>query len=309
MAAGLGAAVFSRHIAVMDGYLLKPDPANPKLTERVSGIDHQGNPVQTSVVVERPLTLYLNGQEIVTMMTICDFPDYLAVGYLLNQNMLRADDEITAIDFDEEIETVVVRTARKTDFEDKLRKKTLTSGCAQGTVFGDVMERFDTIELDRSAVLKTSWIYSLSKIINNTESLYLAAGAIHGCVLCEEDRPLLYMEDVGRHNAMDKIAGYMFLEGLAPRGKSIYTTGRLTSEMVIKTVQMEIPILISRSGFTAWGVELARTSGLTLIGRAKGKRFIALAGQDRIQYDADTTTAMAEPRRIQRKASLADDAA
>ena len=309
MAAGLGAAVFSRHIAVMDGYLLKPDPANPKLTERVTGIDHQGNPVQTSVVVERPLTLYLNGQEIVTMMTICDFPDYLAVGYLLNQNMLRADDEITAIDFDEEIETVVVRTARKTDFEDKLRKKTLTSGCAQGTVFGDVMERFDTIELDRSAVLKTSWIYSLSKIINNTESLYLAAGAIHGCVLCEADRPLLYMEDVGRHNAMDKIAGYMFLEGLAAAGKSLYTTGRLTSEMVIKTVQMEIPILISRSGFTAWGVELARTSGLTLIGRAKGKRFIALAGEDRIQYDADTTTALDEPRHIQRKASLADDAA
>jgi FdhD protein len=309
MAAGLGAAVFSRHIAVMDGYLLKPDPANPKLTERVSGIDHQGNPVQTSVVVERPLTLYLNGQEIVTMMTICDFPDYLAVGYLLNQNMLRADDEITAIDFDEEIETVVVRTKRQTDFEDKLRKKTLTSGCAQGTVFGDVMERFDTIELDRSAVLKTSWIYSLSKIINNTESLYLAAGAIHGCVLCEADRPLLYMEDVGRHNAMDKIAGYMFLEGLTASGKSLYTTGRLTSEMVIKTVQMEIPILISRSGFTAWGVELARTSGLTLIGRAKGKRFIALAGEDRIHYDTDTTTALDEPRHIQRKASLADDAA
>ena len=292
----------------MSDYLLKPDPANPKLTERVSGIDHEGRVVQTTVVVERPLTLYLNGQEIVTMMTICDFPDYLAVGYLLNQNMLLAGDEITAIDFDEEIETVVVRTKRKTDFEDKLRKKTLTSGCAQGTVFGDVMERFETIELDRDAVLKTSWIYTLSKIINNTESLYLSAGAIHGCVLCEEDRPLLYMEDVGRHNAIDKIAGYMFLEGLSPRGKLFYTTGRLTSEMVIKTVQMEIPILISRSGFTAWGVELARTSGLTLIGRAKGKRFIALAGEDRLHYDADTSAVWEEPRRVQRKAGLADDA-
>ena len=292
----------------MSDYLLKPDPANPKLTERVSGIDHEGRVVQTTVVVERPLTLYLNGQEIVTMMTICDFPDYLAVGYLLNQNMLLAGDEITAIDFDEEIETVVVRTKRKTDFEDKLRKKTLTSGCAQGTVFGDVMERFETIELDRDAVLKTSWIYTLSKIINNTESLYLSAGAIHGCVLCEEDRPLLYMEDVGRHNAIDKIAGYMFLEGLSPRGKLFYTTGRLTSEMVIKTVQMEIPILISRSGFTAWGVELARTSGLTLIGRAKGKRFLALAGEDRLHYDADTSAVWEEPRRVQRKAGLADDA-
>ena len=293
----------------MDGYLLKPDPTNPKLTERVSGIDHEGKPVQTSVVVERPLTLFLNGQEIVTMMTICDFPDYLAVGYLLNQNMLRADDEITAIDFDEEIETVVVRTKRQTDFEEKLRKKTLTSGWAQGTVFGDVMERFEAIELDPKAVLKTSWIYSLSKIINNTESLYLAAGAIHGCVLCEEDRPLLYMEDVGRHNAIDKIAGYMFLEGLSAQGKLFYTTGRLTSEMVIKTVQMEIPILMSRSGFTAWGVELARQAGLTLIGRAKGKRFVALAGEDRILYDADTTAAWDEPRRVQRKASQADDAA
>ncbi len=293
----------------MDDYLLKPDPTNPKLTERVSGIDHEGNAVHTSVVVERPLTLYLNGQEIVTMMTICDFPDYLAVGYLLNQNMLRADDEITAIDFDEEIETVVVRTKRRTDFEKKLRKKTLTSGCAQGTVFGDVMERFETIELDAHAVLKTSWIYALSKIINNTESLYLTAGAIHGCVLCEEDRPLLYMEDVGRHNAIDKIAGYMFLEGLSARGKLFYTTGRLTSEMVIKTVQMEIPILMSRSGFTAWGVDLARQAGLTLIGRAKGKRFVALAGEQRIIYDADTTALREEPRRVQRKASLADDVA
>ncbi|MFP6728642.1 MAG: formate dehydrogenase accessory sulfurtransferase FdhD [Alphaproteobacteria bacterium] len=293
----------------MDSYLLKPDPTNPKLTERVTGIDHEGNVLHTSVVVERPLTLYLNGQEIVTMMTICDYPEYLAVGYLLNQNMLLPDDEITAIDFDEEIETVVVRTKRETDFEDKLRKKTLTSGCAQGTAFGDVMERFEKIELDREATLKTSWIYTLSKIINNTESLYLAAGAIHGCVLCEEDRPLLYMEDVGRHNAIDKIAGYMFLEGLTPRGRSFYTTGRLTSEMVIKAVQMEIPILISRSGFTAWGVELARQAGLTLIGRAKGKRFVALAGEARLIYDADLSVVLDEPRRNMRKASQTDDAA
>jgi FdhD protein len=293
----------------MDGYLLKPDPANPKLTERVTGVDQNGKAIETAVVVERPLTLFLNGQEIVTMMTICDFPDYLAVGYLLNQNMLRADDEITAIDFDEEIETVVVRTARETDFEQKLQKKTLTSGCAQGTAFGDVMERFEEVELDANAVLKTSWIYALSKTINTTASLYLAAGAIHGCVLCEEDRPLLYMEDVGRHNAIDKIAGYMFIEGLSPAGKSFYTTGRLTSEMIIKTVQMEIPILISRSGFTAWGVELARQAGLTLIGRARGKRFVALAGEQRIVYDADVAKAWDEPATVQRKASLADDAA
>jgi FdhD protein len=305
----LAARRFRAIFAVMESYLLKPDPANPRLTERVAGIDHEGNAIETSVVVERPLTLYLNGQEIVTMMTICDFPDYLAVGYLLNQNMLRPDDKITAIDFEDDIETVVVRTERKTDFEDKLQKKTLTSGCAQGTAFGDVMERFETIALDPDATLRTSWIYALSKAINTTDSLYLAAGAIHGCVLCEEDRPLLYMEDVGRHNAIDKVAGYMFLKGLSPVGKSFYTTGRLTSEMVIKTVQMEIPILISRSGFTAWGVELARQAGLTLIGRAKGKRFVALAGVDRIIYDADTAKVGDEPVHVRRKASLADDAA
>ena len=285
----------------MGEFLLKPDPTDPRLTNRVTGRDHEGNEIETSVVVERPLTLYLNGQEIVTMMTIGDFPNYLSVGYLLNQNMLRADDTVTAIDHDAEIDTVVVRTKRKTDYEKKLKKKTLTSGCAQGTVFGDVMERFEAIELDPNAIVRTSWIYALAKRINTTESLYLAAGAIHGCVLCEEDRPLIYMEDVGRHNAIDKIAGYMFLEGISPKGKLFYTTGRLTSEMVLKTVQMEIPILMSRSGFTAWGVELAREANLTLIGRARGKRFIALAGDDRIVYDADTAKAWDEPAAIQER--------
>ena len=230
------------------------------------------------MVYERPLTLFLNDQEIVTMMTIGDYPDYLAVGYLLNQNMLRPDDVISGIDYDEELEVVVVRTARATDYEEKLKKKVRTSGCAQGTVFGDVMEQFERVELPADAILKTSWLYALAKKINTAPSLYLKAGAIHGCVLCEEDRPLLYMEDVGRHNAVDKIAGHAPERRLAT-GKIFYTTGRLTSEMVIKTVQMRIPILISRSGFTAWGVDLARQANLTLIGRAKGKRFIALAGE------------------------------
>jgi len=259
--------------------------------------------------MERPLTLFLNGREIVTMMTIGDYPDYLAVGYLLNQNMLHPDDEITGVDYDEEIETVVVRTPRKTNYEKKLKKKTLTSGCAQGTVFGDVMEKFETVVLDPDAVLRTSWLYALSKKINTRPSLYLAAGAIHGCVLCEEDRPLIYMEDVGRHNAIDKIAGYMFLKGIGPEGKIFYTTGRLTSEMVIKTVQMRIPIVISRSGFTAWGVELARRADLTLVGRAKGKRFVALAGEHRIVYDADHSKVEEESPKVQRKASLDEDAA
>jgi FdhD protein len=267
----------------MQEFTIRPQPDDPRLTRTVAGIDHEGRPIDTAVVIERPLTLFLNSREIVTMMTIGDHPDCLAVGYLLNQNMLGADDRITAIDYDNELETVVVRTERETDFEDKLRKKTLTSGCAQGTVFGDLMEKFDEVRLDPAAVLRTSWLYALTRKINTAPSLYLTAGAIHGCVLCEQDRPLLYMEDVGRHNAVDKIAGYMHLHRIPPSGKIFYTTGRLTSEMVIKTVQMGIPILISRSGFTAWGVDLARQAGLTLIGRARGKRFIALAGAERLR--------------------------
>ena len=293
----------------MEEFAVRPLPDDPRLTRTVSGIDQEGRPVETAVVVERPLTLFLNRREIVTMMTIGDHPDYLAIGYLINQNMLRSDDRITAIDHDEELETVVVRTERETNFEDKLRKKTLTSGCAQGTVFGDLMEKFEDIRLPGDAVLKTSWLYALTKKINTAPSLYLAAGAIHGCVLCEADRPLVYMEDVGRHNAIDKIAGYMYRHGISPAGKIFYTTGRLTSEMVIKTVQMGIPILISRSGFTAWGVELARQAGLTLIGRAKGKRFIALSGEERIQFDGDPRQVAEEGTRVRRKASVEDDAA
>ncbi len=283
-------------------FLVCPDPKDPRLTERVAGIDQDGKSIEISVTVERPLTLFLNGQEIVTMMTICDYPEFLAVGYLLNQNMLRPDDKIEAVEFDAEIETVVVRTQNKTNFEEKLKKKTLTSGCAMGTVFGDVMEKFETVRLADETVIRTSWMYALFKAINTAPSLYLEAGAIHGCVLCQEDRVLIYMEDVGRHNAVDKIAGYMFLHDIAPHDKSLYTTGRLTSEMVIKTAQMEIPILISRSGFTAWGVSLARQIGLTLIGRARGKRFVALSGEGRIVYDADLTQIEDEPRHISRKA-------
>jgi FdhD protein len=287
-------------------FLVRPDPTDQRLTERVEGVDEAGRPIQTAVVVERPLTLFLNSQEIVTMMTVGDFPDYLAVGFLLNQNMLRTDDKITAIDHDDDLGVIVVRTRRETNFEDKLKKKVRTSGCAQGTVFGDLMEKFEDIKLPADAVLKTSWLYALSRKINTTPSLYLEAGAIHGCVLCEADRPLIYMEDVGRHNAIDKIAGYMFLKGISPKDKIFYTTGRLTSEMVIKTVQMGIPILISRSGFTAWGVDLARQAGLTLIGRAKGKRFVALSGAERIVYDLDPETVGEEDARHQRKSSRDD---
>jgi FdhD protein len=268
-----------------DDYLIRPDPHDPRLTERVKGIDQTGAPIETAVTVERALTIFLNAQEIVTAMTIGDHPEYLALGYLLNQNMLKPDDVVTGVDYDEELSVVVVRTKRKTNYEKKLKKKVQTSGCAQGTVFGDLMEALENVSLP-PAVLRTSWLYTLAHKINTTPSLYLEAGAIHGAVLCEQDRPLLFMEDVGRHNAVDKIAGTMHRLGITAADKLFYTTGRLTSEMVIKTVRMGIPVLISRSGFTAWGVELARAAGLTLIGRARGHRFLALSGADRIVFDA-----------------------
>lgn len=284
-------------------YLVEPDPQDPLLTRRVAGVDHEQQPVVTSVVVERPLTIFLNSQEIVTAMTIGDFPDMLAIGFLLNQNMLLPTDRITGVDHDDDLGVVVVRTERATDYEQKLRRRVRTSGCAQGTVFGDLIDTLDEVTLPGDAVLRTSWIYGLTRRINTTPSLYLEAGAIHGCVLCQEDRPLVYMEDVGRHNAIDKIAGYMFVNGIDAADKIFYTTGRLTSEMVIKTVRMGIPILVSRSGFTAWGVDLARETGLTLVGRARGKRFIALSGEHRIIYDAEPAGAEVDtPRRNTRRA-------
>src|SRR2546421_3047266 len=289
-----------------DEYLLRPDPADPRLTERVRGIDQSGAAVETKVTVERSLTIYLNAQEIVTAMTIGDYPEYLAIGYLLNQNMLRPDDTITAVDYDEDLAVVVVRTKRKTNYEKKLKKKVQTSGCAQGTVFGDLMEALENVTLPQTQ-LRTSWLYALTQKINTTPSLYLEAGAIHGCVLAHEDKPLVYMEDVGRHNAVDKIAGWMFKHGVAAHDKIFYTTGRLTSEMVIKTVRMGIPILVSRSGFTAWGVELARKAGLTLIGRARGKRFVALAGEDRIVFDQDLSYIEEESGKHRRKAAVHDE--
>lgn len=285
----------------LNEFEVRPTPDDPTLSQTVSGIDQDGREVDTVVVAERALTLFLNAREIVTMMTIGDHPDLLAVGFLLNQGMLQPDDEITGIDYDEDIATIIVRTARQTDYEEKLKKKVQTSGCAQGTVFGDLLEELEGIELAKNARLKTSWLYALTKKINTEPSLYLKAGAIHGCVLCKEDRPLVFMEDVGRHNAIDKIAGYMFVSGIEPDDKIFYTTGRLTSEMVIKCVKMRIPILASRSGFTAWGVDLARQAGLTLIGRARGKRFVCLSGVERVEFDADASGTEEEDAKHSRK--------
>ena len=286
--------------------LIVPDTDDPRLTESVTGTDQSGARIEIKVPVERPLTLYLNSQEIVTMMTIGDYPEYLALGYLLNQNMLKYNDAVTEVEYDDDLQVVVVRTEHHTNFEAKLKKRTQTSGCAQGTAFGDLLEAVESVALPE-AQLRTSWLYQMTQTINTMPSLYLEAGAIHGCVLCREGEPLCYTEDVGRHNAVDKIAGWMYRHGVDASDKILYTTGRLTSEMVIKTVRMGIPILVSRSGFTAWGVDLARQVGLTLVGRARGKRFIALSGAERIVYDQDLAYVEEESAKHKRKGEGGDD--
>lgn len=265
-------------------YILQPNDELMGLTQLVNGFDQNGQACEINVVEEQPLTIFLNGQEIVTAMTIGDYPQYLALGFLKNQGMLTDNENILGIDYDDELQTVVVRTDGKTIYEEKLKKKTRTSGCAVGTVFGDMMEGLENLKLP-NVEFKVSWLYELSNIINQTPSLYLKAGAIHGTVLCCKNKPLVYMEDVGRHNAVDKIAGWIYSNNESGKDKALYTTGRLTSEMVIKCALMGIPVLVSRSGFTAWGVEIANQVGLTLIGRLRGKRFMCLAGKDRLIYD------------------------
>ena len=285
-------------------FYISPNLENDNLTESIECLNESGENIKLPVVKEIPLTIYLNKQEIVTAMTLGDMPDLLAVGYLLNQNMLKRDDVISGIDYDEDLQVVIVRTERKTNYEKKMEKKIRTSGCAVGTVYGDIMDDFSSVNLDKKTKIKTSWIYTISKKVNTRPSLYLKAGALHGCVLCQKDSPLIYVEDVGRHNAVDKIAGWMFLNKENANDKIFYTTGRLTSEMVIKTVQMGIPILISRSGFTASGVKLAREAGLTLIGRAKGKRMIIANGVDRVNFDTDIKAAVANEDVVSAQRSL-----
>jgi FdhD protein len=265
--------------------LIGPNLEDKTLVSSVTGKDHLGQINEINVIEERPLSIYLNSQEIVTAMTIGDHPKYLALGFLKNQKLIKEDEKITGIDFDDETRTVVVRTENESNYEQKIKKKIRTSGCAVGTVFGDMMESVEEIILPESKI-KISWLYDLAKEISQINSLYLEVGAIHGTVLCLENKPLIYMEDVGRHNAVDKVAGWLFSTKTNPEDKILYTTGRLTSEMVVKCANMGIPALVSRSGFTAWGVELAKLTNMTLIGRLRGKRFVCLSGENRLIYDA-----------------------
>ena len=255
------------------------------LTAPVMGVDEHGKEFSHPTIKERALTIFLNSQEIVTAMTIGDHPDYLAIGFLSNQKMLRPSDEITAVDVDDDLGVVVVRTKQPTHFEIKSKKKIVTSGCGQGTVFGDIMDQVEKQKITSKQKITTTQLQSLLKKIALTPSLYLVAGAIHGCVLAVGDEPKIYVEDVGRHNAVDKIAGYMRQHGIKGDDKIFYTTGRLTSEMVIKCLLMNIPILVSRNGFTLYGVELARRANMTMVARARGGRFMVVAGAERILFD------------------------
>ena len=217
-------------------------------------------------------------------MTIGDYPEYLALGFLANQNILNiGSNDIPIVEYFKDIETVVVRTKTKTNFEIQEKKKIKTSGCANGTIFGNLLENFEDFKIESSSSITSKQIFNLYKKINLLPSLYLKSGAIHGCLLCTNTEPLAFFEDVGRHNAIDKLAGFMMKEKISAKDKILYTTGRLTSEMVIKAVMMKLPIIASRSGFTAWGVELARKSQITMIGRLRGRTFTILSGSERIK--------------------------
>ncbi len=259
-----------------------PQPKRVGLSTEVMGIDEAQQPISLRIIEEQAWTLYLNATEIVTVMTIGDYPDLLAVGYLVNQNLLENINIITAIDIDHELQVVVVRTDAAAP--PVLSRRIRTSGCAEGTMFEHVLENLPKQILNDTSILSTDVMMQVLKRINTTPSLYLEAGAIHGCCLCQQENIIAYLEDVGRHNAVDKIAGLMHTHKLDGSGCWFYTTGRLTTEMVIKTVQMGIPILVSRSGFTAAGVTFAQQYGLTLIGRARGKRFQLLSHPERIAF-------------------------
>ena len=248
-------------------------------------INEKNETQSISLIDEKILTIYLNKQEILSAMTICDYPEYLAIGFLFNQNMINSLSEIKEVEFNEDLSVVVVRTNKTTPFETNNKKRIKTSGCAMGTIFGEMFEKLSPLSPEKIITFSLNKIKGIVKEINQTKSLYLEAGAIHGSVLCDSNGMLVYMEDVGRHNAVDKVSGFILMEGIDPVDKFLYTTGRLTTEMVLKTVSMGIPLLISRSGFTKSAVELAREFNLTMLGRFRGNRFMCISGFERIVLD------------------------
>ena len=262
-------------------------------TFEVEAYNERGEMVPTSVAGEHPLTLYVDKREIVTLMTLGHAPEALAIGYLRNQRLAESIDDIEAVQVDWETDSVVVTTHSKKDLP-SLEKKTVTTGCGQGTVFGDLMEEIDSIRLREDVTLADSDLFVLLEKVRKHETIYKQAGAVHGCALATTaGEILMFVEDVGRHNAVDAIAGFMWLDGIDGADKVFYTTGRLTSEMVIKCAQMRIPFLVSRSGLTQMGHEIAKKTGITMMGRASGRHYLLFTGKERIVKTAPQPTALA----------------
>ncbi|WP_415888008.1 formate dehydrogenase accessory sulfurtransferase FdhD [Neptuniibacter sp. QD37_6] len=252
--------------------------ASAQLTHEVEAIDEQGRVRQVQIACERPLTIYLNKREIVTLMTLGSDPEALVLGYLRNQGFIHSLSDLKAIQVDWDVEAAAVVTHGEPEgLEEKLQQRTVTSGCGQGTMFGSVMEKLEEVRLPE-VTIKQSTVYALLDNLNKHNDTYKNAGAVHGCAICEADQVVSFIEDVGRHNAVDTLAGRMWLQGIDIDNKIFYTTGRLTSEMVIKVAQMGIPVLLSRSGVTQMGLELARELGITMLARAKGKHFLQFSG-------------------------------
>jgi FdhD protein len=264
-------------------------------TFEVEAYNERGEMVPTSIAGEHPLTLYLDKRELVTLMTLGHAPEALAIGFLRNQRLVAGIGDIEAVQVDWETESVAV-TSRKVlkGIKEKIRKKTVTTGCGQGTVYGDLMEEIDRVKLRDDVALEDADLFALVDKVRKHETIYKQAGAVHGCALATLDGEILmFVEDVGRHNAVDAIAGFMWLEGIDGSDKVFYTTGRLTSEMVIKCAQMRIPFLVSRSGLTKMGHDIARQVGLTMIGRASGRHYLAFTGKHRLKRTAPQPTAIA----------------
>lgn len=255
-------------------------------TAAALAVDEYGQQREGFIAAERPLTIYLDKREVVTLMTLGGEPELLVLGWLRNQNLLSDLDQLKAIQVDWETESVAITTFNGIDdLDQKLGRKTVTTGCGQGTVFGNLMDNLDRLKLPR-VELKQSRIYALLASLNQHNEVYKQAGGVHGCALCQDAEILAFVEDVGRHNAVDALAGYMWLNAIEGADKVFYTTGRLTSEMVIKVAQMGIPVLLSRSGITQMGLDIARKVGVILIARAKGKHFMVYHGADQIRFDA-----------------------
>lgn len=266
----------------------RPALSNERLapSHGVSAWDELGNLRETQVAAERPLTVYVDKRELLTLMTLGSRPELLTLGYLLNQGLVKDPQEIVSVQVDWDVEAAVVVTRDGiADWETRLAKRTVTTGCGQGTVFGDMMAGLESRRL-AAVQVRQSTIYRLLRALSEFNEVYKTAGAVHGCALCDRHQILMFVEDVGRHNAVDTIAGHMWLEGIGGADKIFYTTGRLTSEMVIKVTQMGIPVLLSRSGVTHMGLELASKVGVTLIARAKGQHFLVYNGIENIQLDS-----------------------